>query len=380
MSGGIDDLRAVLEAVHIDSPTCYRIDGVAREVPAPEQVDDVLAVPLVQQLEREMYSTQYCQWATAERRGPDELGDRELVHALSAANAGHGTWEPGWIVAGPEEDGRIPMRKDGLTLWAQPNQVRNRGLDAQGRGPGRRPGTPSRVRVGKELREIMQGFYFAIGDGDETEERDADEKMVRLYWHVDRDGAADLIRVITTSLNPMRVPFRAKVVNFSAGYPRCDAGVLYLDRRYFPRVASVLPRMHAELAERLGAEVPRFTKPLGPGLGLAEDPENDESFGQHRCRLVVAALWAAFRDGVEEAARLGRVCRAFERVGLDPAHPYLQPGSQDDYGTIAGGIEFAGDSTPIRGGGAARSRPRITDDQRARKKQERRCRKASRRK
>lgn len=380
MTGGLDDLRAVLDAVRIESPTRYIIDGIPRDAPPPDGVEFPAGVPVVQQLQQEMYSAQYCRWSTPERRVADDLADRELVHALSAANAGQGTWEPGWVIVGPIEDGRIPVRKDGLTLWAQPTQLRNRGLDAQGRGPGRRPGTPSRVRVGKELREMMQGFYFAIGDGDESEQRDADERMVRLYWHVDRDGAPDLIRAITTILNPLRVPFRAKVVNFSAGYPRCDAGVLYLDRRYYPRVAAALPRLHEEIRPRLGQAVPRFTKPLAFGLGLAEDPENEESFGQHRCRLVAEALWTAFVDGTEDDARLERVCRAFERAGLDPARPYLQPGSIDEYGTLEGGSEFAADRSAPNAGPAQRQRARITDDQRARKKQERKWRKANRRK
>lgn len=379
MSGVIDDVRDVVAAIEIHTPSRYTLDGVARDVPPPAAVtDDPPAVPLVQALQNEMYSVLYCRFGSSARRGGDELADRELVHALSAANTGQGTWEPGWIVAGVEEDGRIPMRKDGLTVWVQPGQLRNRGLDAQGRGPGRRPGTASRVRVGKELREIMQGFYFAIGDGDESEQRDADERMVRLYWHVDRDGAIELVRALTSTLNPLRVPFRSKVVNFAAGYPRCDAGVLYLDRRYYPRVAGVLPAIHEAVRPWLGDEVPRFTKRLAAGLGLAEDPETDESFGQHRCRLIAEALWLSFRDG-DHDRRFGRVCRAFERAGLDPARPYLQPGSPD-YGALGEALDENMSPTPIGATSTVRGRGRITDEQRARKKQERKWRKANRRK
>lgn len=369
-----DDLRAMIDAVAIESATRYRLHGEPRDVPAPPSVDAAPAdVPLVQQLQTALYTAIYCR--RTGRRGPTgDLADRELVHALSAANRGRGTWEPGWIIAGLEEDGRLPVRKDGLTLWVHRGQLRSRGLDAHGQGPGGRPGSRCRVRVGKELRELMPGFYVAIGDGDERDERDDDERLVRLYWHVRREGAAALIGAVTGALNPLRIPFRAKVVNFGEGYPRSDAGVLYLDRSVYARAAAVLPRIHDEVRAHLDADVPCFTRPLAPGLGLAEDPGGDESFGQHRCRLVTEALWRGFVDGVDADARLGRVTAAFAQAGFDVARLHLRPGSHDDYGSLGGAVDIAA---------AASTRPqrraRSKTELRARRKQERQWRRSNQR-
>ena len=361
------DLQQIVAAVAIESPTRYTLEGAARDVPPPADDAVVADIPLVRRLQNEMYSVLYCRWLGGARQS-DELADRQLVHALSAANGGHGTWEPGWVIAGVEEDGRLPVRKDGLTLWVSPDQLRNRSQS-------RRVGTPCRVRVGKELRELSQGFYFAIGDGDERDECDADERLVRLYWHLGRAGAVDFIAVLTQTLNPLRIPFRAKVVNFEAGFPRCDAGVLYFDKRYFARLAAVLPSIHARLQPQLREQVPRFTKLLAPGLGLAEDPETDESFGQQRCRIVTEALWRAFTSGAD---RLATVCAAFEDLGLVPSRPYLQPGSPDDYGTLEAIAATADPAAPLPSRPAQRSRSH--DELRARHKQERKWRKANRRK
>lgn len=51
--------------------------------------------------------------------------------------------------------------------------------------------------------------------------------------------------------------------------------------------------------------VPLFTKPLAPGLGLAEDPGDRLSFGQSRCRIAAEGLVRAHAQGVTDTA--GRV-------------------------------------------------------------------------
>jgi hypothetical protein len=48
---------------------------------------------------------------------------------------------------------------------------------------------------------------------------------------------------------------------------------------------------------------PVFTKFLAPGLGLAEDPGQGDSFGQHRCRLLADAMILAYEQGKKAAMR-----------------------------------------------------------------------------
>lgn len=334
------DLDEIVAALDIDSETSYRVHKqpyTAR--PLREKDRDrsrgssptgSSGPPLIDELAQVLYAQFYTRSGSVPQ-SHDELADRTLVAALSAANSGKGTWEPGWVIQGEAEEGRIPVRKDGLTLWVTSDQLRSRGAST-------RAGTRCRIRIGKELREMMSGFYIAIGNGDERDEQDEEDRLVRLYFHISPQGAPALISAITNTLNRAQIAFRAKVLNHHSGYPRADAGVLYLDRRNHLRAAPLLPSIYEPVRAHLGGTEPRFTKRLAPGLGLAEDPGTEESFGQHRCRLVAEGLWAAYKAGKQTSEeRLAAVCAALERAGLAPQRPYLQPGSVDDYATIEPG-------------------------------------------
>jgi hypothetical protein len=333
-----DDLRVILDAVHILSPARYVLLGEVRDVPpapppdVPGGVDGPGATPLVASLESDLYARLYTRPVDPPAApAADEPARRDLVAALSAANTGRGTWEPGWTVAGVDQDGRVAVAKGGLTFWAEPAEVR-----APGGAP--RPGVSCRVRVGKERRNQVPGFYIALGDadGDGDEADDRPGPLVRVYWHLTAGAAAPFIAAVTSVLNAGGVPFQVKVPSDPGGYRRADAGVLYLRRRDCERVGGALARVHGSVAWGLRPGVPMFTKRLADGLALAEDPGDDLSFGEHRCRLVACALWRSFVDGeAGRSARAGKLAAVFRESGLDPARPYLGPGSRDDYATLA---------------------------------------------
>jgi hypothetical protein len=71
---------------------------------------------------------------------------------------------------------------------------------------------------------------------------------------------------------------------------------------------------------------------IAPGLGLAEDPGDGASFGQHRCRLVATELT---RPGTLTAdtgiERWNAMTSGLRRNGWDPERLYLNPGSLDRY-------------------------------------------------
>src|SRR5262249_40748610 len=155
----------------------------------------------------------------------DMLARRDLVAALSAANSGHGTWEPGWAINHLEEDGHVAVAKDGLTFWVKRDGVRcENGMI--------RPGTSCRVRVPKELRGLAPGFYLATGDGegDNDDRGDDGEPLLRYYWNLTSAAAAPFMRSTTTLLNAAGIPFRVKLLVDPSAYERADAGVLYMRR------------------------------------------------------------------------------------------------------------------------------------------------------
>jgi hypothetical protein len=324
-----DDLLAVLDAVEILSPTCYALRGEQREIP---NGDPSAASPatgperLVAALAADLYERLYIRPSLPSLTRADVLATRDLIAALSAANTGRGTWESGWRVRGIEDDGQVVVAKEGVDFWIAATDLRARNGSI-------RLGETCQVRVAKELRDLVPGFYLAIGDGDGHTQEDGDraEPLDRYYWHLRPGAAVPLVAAATSLLNQSRIPFRLKVLSDPRAFRRADAGVLYLHRRCRARVGAALAGIHSAVASVLGAAVPLFTKRLADGLGFAEDPAGSLSFGQHRCQLAAAGLWESFLRGeIDRDARAAALALVFAREGLDPLRPHLGPGSQDD--------------------------------------------------
>lgn len=81
----------------------------------------------------------------------------------------------------------------------------------------------------------------------------------------------------------------------------------------------------------LGEEVPLFTRPLAPGLGLVEDP--GAPFGRQRCRIFAEGLLAAQALGKAETigGQVDELRAQFQRYGLNLDTPYLNAHSVDIY-------------------------------------------------
>ena len=178
----------------------------------------------------------------------------------------------------------------------------------------------------------MPGYYVAIGNGETDDHREDTERRVRFYWHLVASGAVPFVATVSTTLNTLGIPFRAKVLNDPASYRRADAGVLYIDRRFLHDTREAIPNIYRAVSPHLRPQVPLFTKPLAPGLGLAEDPVNGSSFGQHRCQLIAQALWQSFTQlDSDKDLRAATLAVSFQQAGLDPLYPYLEPRSTDCY-------------------------------------------------
>lgn len=274
---------------------------------------------LAAHLERSLYAF-YCRdGATPYARRRDAC-DPTLVDALSAANCGRGTRDPGWRLLRTSRDGRHVVEKYGVALWARSDQL----------APG--PDGHVALTTGKELRALVPGFYMALGDAADPSGEGL-PSLVRYYWNL--AAAADAVRLVellTAALNRSGLAFRLKVPNHPDGYGRADAAVLYLPRDLEPAARGVLGDVYAAVGGQLGADVPRFALALRPGLAVAEDPQTGESFGQHRCRAIADGLLAAARAGdTAVAAQLRSIEVAFERAGIDPLRPYRAKGSTCTY-------------------------------------------------
>jgi hypothetical protein len=272
-----------------------------------------------------LYSNFYCQGIAAPARrgdrGGDARGDGTFVEALSAANCGAGCWEPGWSVAAVS-NGSVSVERGGLTLMTPREACREEA------GHRVEAGAPVRIRFPKELLRLSPGFYMALGDAALA----PDDAVVRLYWHVVADGAVEFVRTATRVLNEAAVPARLKVVNDPRRYDRCDAAVVYIRGDDYPRAQSAVRELLGRVGPRLAPTTPALTKPLAPGLAVAEDPGRGESFGLNRCEAIAEGIVRAHERGRQSGdERMATVAEALEQAGIDLDAPYLNAGSEDGY-------------------------------------------------
>ncbi|MQA28217.1 MAG: hypothetical protein GEU82_00050 [Luteitalea sp.] len=261
-------------------------------------------------------------------QGSGPVSDAEFTAELSNANGGHGFWEAGWTVARIDgstgEGGTVVVSKAGLTLGVTRDQIRL----AERSGPA--PGTELAIRLPKELFGISPGYYVATSDAplDDDDRR----SLVRFYWNLRPEGAVSFVALTTRTLNQAGLPFTLKIINHRAHFDRCDAAVLCLPKRCYPVAASIVADTYRSIGVHLKRLAPVFTKPLAPGLGLAESPPGGESFGLHRCGLLADGIIEAREHGSKSVdAMCEFVEKRFAATGIDLKRPYLNPGSFDEY-------------------------------------------------
>src|SRR5262249_43176097 len=122
------DLFEVLRAVEIESPDAYTLCGKQRTVSRAETSAASSAAepaPLESAIARDLYARLYFRPSEPNPRVlTDVLAWRDLLAALSAANTGRGTWEPGWTIHIPDEDGLVVAVKDDVAFWIPAGDVR----------------------------------------------------------------------------------------------------------------------------------------------------------------------------------------------------------------------------------------------------------------
>jgi hypothetical protein len=295
--------------------------GIASALP-----ESAARAVLLSRLRARLYESFYCPGGVevvgrgVARASP--WADPVLVEALSGANAGRGSWERGWRLDAADEDGLVVSR-NGV-------RVRARRSECQLRGEAQR-GTELSVALPREWPALSPGFFTALGDV--NLDLAAEDLAARLYFNVSCKGAPALVAAVTSALNRARVPFRFKVADHPERFGRCDAAVLYLKsadvRRQRQQLAGIVDACEGDLRGR----TPVFTKPLAPGVGLAEERgDATESFGMRRCRVLAEGLMSAHERRIRGLhRRLLVIENHFTGAGIDLDAPYLEAESLDGY-------------------------------------------------
>ncbi len=327
-------LRTILSAVKIHSATSFSIGNGPRVDANPKLFGPQWGTnpqspgyPLAPALQTALYSSCYMQplettlHPPAKAQGQPAASGPNFANRLSQANRSRERWDQGWVIHQLGQGGTIFVHKGERHRTARPGEFAGSGMAPQ-------PNQVVSLQVLRESFQLQPGFYFVFGEtlSDEYD----DFSMMRFYFHIAPEGAPLLIQKLTTDLNRFQVPFRMKCLTDPAQYVRSDSAVLYVAQRFF-RVTTVL------LATLAGAEwlrpwTPLFTKQLAPGLAVAEDPGNGESFGMHRCRLVAEGIVDAWMQGTQSVQiRIENVRQRFLQNGLTLERPYMRDTSADIY-------------------------------------------------
>ena len=328
------ELSRIVDEISIVSPALFSFRGEPVPVtPGPVQplpgfpTHPLPQMPLARDLQSILYSRCYAQRIEDRRPAAQAAAftpDPSFVVSLSANNRTQSRWEGGWSVYAVGPSGQVSLQKGDRQRFAMPGEFLSHGV------PGMAPatGTVVSVFVPNESAAAQTGFFFVYGEtlSDVWDEHN----LLRFYFHVTPEVAPELLAYLTGALNRRLAPFKMKTLSEPGLYPRTDAMVLYLAKRYYDVAVRIVREMPYEIGRRLGSSTPLFTLPVQPGVGCAEDPNTGESFGMNRCRLTAEGIVDAWRKGKNATDdRLKAIAGRFSQEGFDLDRPHLNPGSAE---------------------------------------------------
>lgn len=338
-----EDILHTVDAINFVSRDQYRIDTILREIDNITTIDACCAFDhagrgaqadlylaknnlnpaLGKTLARDIYNLLYNKVST-DSSSADAAHDH-FKSQLSTCNRGTGSWEDGWqIVKSDIKNDKILVRKGQVVFCVRTDEVKCQGkMDAS---------MACRVRIPKETQNLNANYFMIFGNLSSVGCKNPVEDVVRFYWNLTADGALDYVRFCTDELNRERLHFKTKVLSDSRAYDRSDAGVLYINRADLQETLPIIKDIHRRLRGKIKLATPLFAKRLADGLGFAEDPRDDSSFGLSRARIIAGAL---IRCMVEERRSRDEIVlsvrQSFEEEGIDPLAPYALKDHVFDY-------------------------------------------------
>lgn len=232
-----------------------------------------------------------------------------LAGCFRAAHAGSRLYEPGWTVVQVGHDGTSVVSRNQRHRVIRPAAM----IAAGGLVP--RPGDSVAVRRLVDDVPTEGGFWHTFSD---RAPLDMDGRLSRVYWNTTPASAVALVAAITELLLDADVGWQLKCLTAAQWYSRPDSAVLYLEHHVLCGFATKLAAVHNSLAAGLGVSTPPLARRVAQGLAWAAQPDGDDSFGEHRCRLLASAA-AGCNDPTKVAERFAEeLCNA----GFDPYEPH----------------------------------------------------------
>ena len=246
------------------------------------------------------------------------LGHRtNLSPAYRAALPSSTRWMRGWVAMEAGINGRCVAARRGQARELRCGEYANVS----------RPGVP--VMPGDEVAVIEcvdwtdwpTGFWTTRSVSGPPQAR-----MIRLYWSVDEEQICHVLRELTARLEALQLRYSLKCPIRSVDFARVDSLVVYLERTAWLGARDEVAGLAHRLQPLLRHSSPPLTQPIASGVAFAEDPGNNESFGQSRCRILAVGLNTLLReDPLTIPHGMEILTRAMEAANIDPERPWLNP-------------------------------------------------------
>lgn len=173
----------------------------------------------------------------------------------------------------------------------------------------------------KEDQFRQQTFYYNFSNVT----FELNKEITRIYWNITSEGASKLINIITKKLNYYTIPFLFKCLNHPDLYFRRDAAVLYIEDENLKIIDFLLPEICYEMKNYLEDDVPLFSYKYSKGVGLAQSPNNQESFGMNRVSILAESLLNNVNLN-DTSAVINQISIDFLKKGINPETPFLNKG------------------------------------------------------
>jgi hypothetical protein len=254
--------------------------------------------------------------------------DLDFFRQLDLHNPSRGYLDPDWQIVAETEDRELVVLKDGLHLHVDRKRYVPPHLHQANIGDKIPVYLPHNL-VGIDTYIIVSNLGSPQTDPIHP---DRSAPLVRVYFNISPDGAVAISQQLTNELNQLGIQFQFGILHNPAQFHRYDAATLYLPQASYLAAQPYLATLYRSHQVEFSPAVPIFTKQLAPGLGIAEEPLNTNSFGIYRCELVAEGLVSAFYNGQNSATdRLTQIATAWDKAQIDREQPYLNRSATDCY-------------------------------------------------
>jgi hypothetical protein len=261
-----------------------------------------------------LYQAWYCappEPVTLEsRRG----GHPDLASVMRAAVASSRRWIPGWVVLEAGRDGSCVAGRRGATRTVRRGEYASVS----------RPGVPVAPGDALVVAECVSWVDWPTGFWATQSIQAPSAPHVRVYFSVDVAAIAHVLTIVTDCLDALGLRFSLKCPVWPSGFGRVDTLVLYLEQAAWQEAQDAFVAAVRAVEPHTRPWWPPLTLRLAPGVAFAEDPGNDESFGQCRCRILANAVGTlADRLDLTGEATVDVLLQTLAAAGVDPERPWL---------------------------------------------------------